>query len=100
MSPDVLVLYPLSVKNFRTIQIVSEELESLTCDRCGRCTPAADVMEIQEYLHIDFEAGFGSMVFPDISRVRGDFCQYCVKELLGDFLSVSEKGPANGRDLP
>jgi len=55
-------------------------------------------MEIQEYLHIDYEAGFGSVAFPDLSRVRGDFCQYCVKELLGDFLTVTESYTASDRD--
>lgn len=80
------------------MQTSSRELESLTCDRCGRCTAASDVMEIQEYLHIDYEAGFGSVAFPDLSRVRGDFCQYCVKELLGDFLTVTESYTASDRD--
>ena len=81
------------MKKLKIVQKVSEELEVLVCDRCGRETNQSEVEEMQEYLQIDFRAGFGSVVFPDESRVTGDFCQYCVKELLGDFLIVADSSP-------
>jgi len=76
------------MKKFKKIEKVSEELEALVCDRCGRETPSLEIEEMQEYLQIDFRAGFGSVVFPDESQVTGDFCQYCVKDLLGNYLKV------------
>ncbi len=76
------------MRKLKTIEIASQELEALACDRYGRETKHSEAEELQEYLQIDYHAGFGSVVFPDESRITGDFCQYCVKELLGDYLTV------------
>jgi len=83
------------MQHYKLQNIKAPALDALQCDCCKRRTPAAEVEELQEYLRIDFEAGFGSRVFPDQSRVRGDFCQDCVKKLLGAYLSVREV-PAEG----
>lgn len=57
------------------------------CDRCGRVIRTDDHYEYQERISIDFMAGYGS-VFGDGDRVRGDFCQHCVKAVLGRWLKV------------
>jgi hypothetical protein len=80
----------LIMQHFKLQEIKAPALDALQCDCCGRHTPASEVEELQEYLRIDYEAGFGSSAFPDQSRVRGDFCQDCVKKLLGAYLSVRE----------
>jgi hypothetical protein len=79
------------MQHYKLQKIKAPALDALQCDCCGHRTPAAEVEELQEYLRIDFEAGFGSRVFPDQSRVRGDFCQDCVKKLLGEYLRVGEE---------
>lgn len=85
-------------------QIVTQSTHvptALVCDRCGRVAPLdsatatqesaslEDYFEAEEFLRVDFVGGYGS-VFGDEARVRGDFCQYCVKELLGEWLKVGE----------
>jgi len=64
-------------------------LEKLVCDRCGKeAIRGDDDFEFEEFLRVNFVAGYGAVVFEDESKVRGDFCQFCVKELLGPWLSV------------
>jgi hypothetical protein len=66
-------------------------LEKLVCDRCGKeATSGADDFEFEEFLQVNFVAGYGAVVFEDETRVQGDFCQYCVKELLGPWLKISD----------
>jgi hypothetical protein len=65
--------------------------EKLVCDRCGREATKEkenEDFEFEEFLRVNFLAGYGATVFEDESKVCGDFCQYCVKELLGPWLTV------------
>lgn len=69
--------------------------ESLTitakaCDRCHFYTEKNDP-EFHEFLSIDRRAGFSS-VFGDGNFLKLDLCQHCVKELLNQWLSISEPG--------
>lgn len=60
----------------------------IVCDSCGKRVSTQDVddmFELQEMLHIEFVGGYNS-VFGDEVRVMGDFCQNCVKSLLGQYL--------------
>jgi len=67
-----------------TIKIV----DSVRCDRCGR--EDSDQMEMQEYLTVDFIGGYNS-VFGDMEKYTGDFCQRCVKTMMGDYLTKVEE---------
>ena len=78
------------MQHYKLQKIKAPALDSLQCDCCGHRTPTSEDDELQEYLRIDFQAGYGSRVFPDEARVRGDFCQDCVKKLLGEYLRVEE----------
>ena len=69
-------------------------LETLGCDRCKKSysyDETAGVLEIQEFVHIEFVGGYHS-VFGDGLGFSGDFCQHCIKELLGEFLVCQNKG--------
>jgi len=69
-----------------------EVLTLYTCDRCNKkiiCDE--DIFEEQEMLHLNFVGGYES-VFGDGTHVSGDFCQNCVKELLGPFLKCRYEG--------
>jgi hypothetical protein len=59
------------MQHYKLQHVKAPALDSLQCDSCGRRTPASEVEELQEYLRIDFQAGFGSRVFPDGARVTG-----------------------------
>lgn len=79
------------MQHYRTDKAVVKRIDSIECDCCGRQTPASDTEEFEEYLRIEFEAGFGSRIFPDEARIRGDFCQDCVHKLLGKYLRAEER---------
>jgi antitoxin CcdA len=66
-----------------------EHVVSKTCDRCMLTATRETPFEFQEFVHIHFTGGYGS-VFGDESFVEGDFCQHCVKELLGDYLRIED----------
>lgn len=66
-----------------------ETLDAIQCDSCGRRFKADDIWEIQEFLHIDFSAGYGS-VFGDENHVSCDLCQHCLKDRLGDCLRITD----------
>lgn len=41
------------------------------------------MLEVQEFVHIEFRGGYGS-VFEDMGSFELDICQHCLKERLGD----------------
>ena len=59
----------------------------MKCCVCEKVYNEDDVFELQEFLHIAFIGGYGS-VFGDMSRVEGSVCQHCLKDKLGECLSV------------
>lgn len=65
-------------------------LVGIRCDRCGAKARLDDgmvgVCAMQEYLGIDFTAGYGAQAFDDGTRYSCELCEYCVKQLLGDIL--------------
>jgi hypothetical protein len=74
------------MKITRTALEPKEGTIAIQCDRCKK--RYEDEMEIQEFVHIDFIGGYSS-VFGDGHSVAADICQYCIKEIAGDFLYVS-----------
>jgi antitoxin CcdA len=65
---------------------------SVTCDVCNRIyfnDDKDDLMEIQEFHHIRFRGGFGS-VFGDDVEFKADICQHCLKNILGQYITVNE----------
>ena len=67
-------------------------VDKVVCNKCKKeLDPLNDMMEYQEMLHIDFIGGFES-VFGDENHLSADFCQNCVKEILGEYLEeITEK---------
>jgi hypothetical protein len=65
------------------------ELDEVSCDRCQRQDEATG-MEGQEFLSWSMSCGFAS-VFGDLNHVDLDLCQHCVKELLGQWVRVTEQ---------
>jgi hypothetical protein len=71
------------MKNYREVNKVEKELISMVCDRCHKTED--DVMELQEWLKLDFVGGFQS-IFGDGNQYRLDLCQKCMKELFGTYV--------------
>ena len=64
------------------------ELESVTCDICGKTYFNSDNIgefEIQEFLYFNNICGYGS-VFGDETKISLDICQHCLKEKLGEYI--------------
>ena len=70
----------------REVKTVKTELESITCDKCGKIYVYNDenILELQEFHHIHFVGGYAS-VFGDETRGTCDLCQHCLKELIGKY---------------
>jgi hypothetical protein len=72
-------------------EMIEEDVpEIIICDVCKKEYDfEEDWEEIQEFHHIHFEGGFGS-VFGDGVRMKIDICQHCIKNLLGEYLTIDE----------
>lgn len=67
----------------------TKQVERITAWICDKCQERYDdPFEMQEFHHIDFVGGYGS-VFGDGNQVLCDLCQDCLKELLGPFLRIA-----------
>ena len=74
----------------KLLSTISRETVGYKCNRCGRRIYKTDVMELQEFHHIDFVGGYGS-VFGDGERIRCDLCQHCLKDLIFPFYEREEE---------
>lgn len=65
----------------------------VVCDACGtkykNDMSSQDIFQIQEFLHIDFVGGYGS-VFGDGTHVECDICQTCLKGMIKDVARITE----------
>jgi hypothetical protein len=56
-------------------------LKSITCDICKKVYDGEDYVETQEFLHINFTGGYGS-IFGDMKTVECDICQHCLMKMI------------------
>jgi hypothetical protein len=72
----------------KTVKIDIEGIESIVCDVCKKEYKKGETDidgEIQEFTHIAFTGGWGS-IFGDGSHFSCDICQHCMKEKLGEYI--------------
>jgi hypothetical protein len=72
------------MKKYKTVKIKAQEFVSMICDKCGSEYFGQDILELQEFLHINFTGGYAS-VFGDGIHVECDICQHCLKEMIDNF---------------
>jgi hypothetical protein len=75
-----------AIEKNQTVDVI----ESIICDVCKKeYRPEkhanGDFIEIQEFTHIKFTGGYGS-VFGDSFSFECDICQHCLKEKLGAYI--------------
>jgi hypothetical protein len=72
----------IEYKKAKVIEIPTKKV----CDKCGRTATdkGNEVYEWQEFHHIHFVGGYGS-VFGDEIVVQCDICQHCLYEMIKDF---------------
>jgi hypothetical protein len=74
----------------KTVTEPVEKYVGIRCDRCGGVAMKdTDPMEWAEFVCLYHEGGYAS-VFGDGASVDIDLCQYCLKEVLGEWLRVKE----------
>lgn len=59
-----------------------------TCDKCKKSFSESvleDELELQEFVHISFTAGYAS-AFLDGDRIKFDFCSACFYDMVKDCL--------------
>lgn len=69
----------------RKIEEVKEQILEVECDSCKSKTD--DPMEISNFHHINFSAGFGS-IFGDMNKVEADICDLCFHDLISSFARI------------
>ena len=78
------------MKKYYTITKEVKEIESITCDKCGKeYSKVNNPEEIHEFLSIDFVGGYDS-VFGDGTDVECDICQHCLHEMIKDICRKKE----------
>jgi len=70
-----------TIEKNQTINVI----ESIVCDVCKLEYKISEHDEIQEFTHIKFTGGYGS-VFGDSIPIECDICQHCLKEKLGSYI--------------
>ncbi len=74
------------------MKIMGEEVRPVvvgfTCDRCK--IVHEDDFETQEFLSWEDRCGYGNNTFGDLNTIAIDLCQYCVKEVLGPWIRVTD----------
>lgn len=71
-------------------QSIKRELVSKTCDVCKTKYEVDDFVAMQEFHHIRFTGGYGS-IFGDESTVECDICQNCLYEMIKDFFRYKDE---------
>jgi hypothetical protein len=72
------------MKRYKQIKQSTNVLRSIICDKCNKEYDSNNIPEIQEFLHIDFTGGYGS-VFGDGKNIEYDICQHCLFEIINGF---------------
>jgi len=59
---------------------------AIKCDRCENTYD--DIMEMQEFLSWKDQCGYGNKTFGDGTHISIDLCQYCLREVLGEWITT------------
>lgn len=90
------------MKIIRIYEAQDTEVIGIRCDRCGidvrTHAGLCEQFALQEFLSIDFFAGYGAYAFEDGTRYQCEICEQCVKDLLGPFLRSYVRQPSDGSD--
>jgi len=65
-----------------------KQITSIECDKCKKVYD--DIMNIQEFIHIDFTGGYSS-VWGDMNTVEVDLCQNCGLEMFEKIARVKNE---------
>jgi len=72
-------------KETKIVKKEETKIVGYECDRCGREYSSDDWEEVQEFHHINFTGGYGS-IFGDETTVECDICQNCLYIMIKDYM--------------
>ena len=75
------------MRKYGEVEVKEKQLIEWSCSIC-KSDLMADPMEAQEVFSFSQVGGYSS-VFGDGSRIYIDICQHCMKERLGEYLTIS-----------
>ncbi|WP_332087559.1 hypothetical protein [Klebsiella quasipneumoniae] len=93
INPGKVVITPAAAILSNVLNASSDTvmLCAKTCDRCGRhAKTVVDDIEFNEFLSVNHLAGYGS-IFGDSNRLKLDLCQHCLKDVLGQWITVCDQ---------
>lgn len=67
----------------------STRISGMTCDVCNVFYD--DSMEIQEFLSYSDTGGYSNNWVGDLNRWEIDICQYCLAQMLGNYVRVTKE---------
>ena len=86
------------MRTFVNKTVVTNVLNEVSCDCCGKSIDVEDTIEMQELLHVCFTGGYGA-ILGDGTTYTTDLCQECVVKVLGPYLKeVPERDLAEDND--
>lgn len=71
------------MKNYKSVKITRDDLESITCDFCKKTYKKENFIEFQEFSEILYVGGYGSVIGDGVV-VSVDICQHCLLKLIED----------------
>lgn len=74
------------MRKYGIVEVKERKLVEWTCSVCGKDL-MEDELEAQEVFHFSQVGGYSS-VFGDGAEIYIDICQHCMKERLGEFLTI------------
>ena len=69
------------------VQVIEEQVTSVTCNKCKKVVEPDDMIEWQEFFMYVTRGGYGSII-GDEQPYRIDLCQSCMKEVLGPYIEL------------
>lgn len=79
----------MKITRKETKQIEEEIFVAIKCDKCN--IEYNDPFEVQEFHHIDFVGGYGS-IFGDMTRITADICQHCLRKMIDGIFQTEDVG--------
>ena len=65
-----------------------KQITAIRCDICKKEFAVEDYEECQEFLHINFTGGYGS-IFGDENKVQCDICQHCLYSFISKYARIN-----------
>lgn len=81
------------MKHYTEMKEHVNKLVKITCDRCGRSAEVEDMIEWNNFHHMEFQGAYGSKIIGDLNKVQIDLCEGCLDWCLGAYWKKMREEP-------